>query len=184
MLRRLLKLFGNQYGFTLTELLIVIAISALISAGVGTTIYQIFVVNSKSNSHMTAVKEVENAVHWLTRDAQMAQFNENASANGTQASPRAFPLELTWNNIYDNPAVSVNVTYSINGNRLERHYTDNQSVSNTAVVARFINPAGTNWWYSGAWYGNDLIFNVTANVTGYRPAGETRNFQVVTRSVQ
>ncbi len=174
--KKLAKIVRCQRGLTLNELVIAVAITALIMGGIGTAVYQIIVVNAKSNAHMTAVKDVENAVHWLTRDAQMAQYSEDASPLST----RSFPINLTWTNPYE--SISGNVTYQISGKKLLRVFSDNGTAAVTSVIAHNIDSANTDWSFSGAWSGAVLRFNVTSKVTGFREASETRRFDIVTRA--
>ena len=175
-----LKLSGRacktRRGFTLVELLIVIAIAALVGVGVVALVFQVFGANAGSTNRMTAVKEVENAVRWITNDAQMAQVSYVADV---PASP--LPLTMTWALSYDSPVASGTVTYRVNGGQLLREYSDGTSTE-AAVIMRNIdnNAANTNWSYSFS--GQAFTFNIAAIVSGSRPASETRSFQVAART--
>ena len=174
--RLLLGMNKNQTGVTLIELVIVIAIVSLVAVAAATSIFQLFEVNSRSTNDMKAITEVERAVHWLTRDAQMAQNY----ADDTSTS--SFPLTLTWANSFDSPNTSASITYSVNGNELQRVYTPDAGSPSTMVIARHIDPdiAMTNWSFAD----NAFVFTITSTVSGYRTASETRSFNVLTRSVQ
>jgi len=168
--RRLGQMNKNQRGLTLIEVLIVIAITGIIIGGITTAIFQVFDVSARSTAHMTAVKEVENAVHWVIRDAQVAQ-----SVNAT--APSGFPLTLTWvewNN------TSNNVTYSVQNGQLQRSYSVNGGQPSTTVVIPHLNPDSqmTNCQFSSG----VLAFKITAATDGSSPASETRSFKVVPRS--
>ena len=63
----------NEKGFTLIELLIAITIMVLAIGAAGGAIFQIFRGMESNNDHMTAVRQVQNAGYWISRDAQMAQ---------------------------------------------------------------------------------------------------------------
>ena len=63
----------GEKGFTLVELVVAITIMVLASGAAGAAIFQIFNGTGRSNSHMTAVRQVQNAGYWISRDAQMAQ---------------------------------------------------------------------------------------------------------------
>jgi len=83
----------NQLGFTLLELMLAMAISSLIAGGLTMTIFQVFIGGARSNNHMIAIKQAENAGYWVSRDAQMAQgviFDDPATAGVTEF------LTLTW----------------------------------------------------------------------------------------
>jgi len=74
-----------------------------------------------------------NAIYWLSRDAQMSQTVEPGGASG-------FPLTLSWIE-WDNSAHQI--TYSIEGDKLRRSYSDGGEPSQT-VVAQYINSVSEN----------------------------------------
>jgi len=63
----------GEKGFTLTGLLINVAITGLIVSLLGTAVYQIITVTEYGNDQMTAVHELQNAAHWVGIDGQMAK---------------------------------------------------------------------------------------------------------------
>ncbi len=159
----------SQWGFTLIEMIIVVAIVGLIGGGLSTAVFQIWSINAMDTAHTTAVKQVENAVHWISRDAQMAQTVQTGGGSG-------FPLNLTWVK-WDNTANEV--TYSIQNGRLQRAYSINGGQPTSTVVAQYINTdsgAINCQFASGV-----LSFKITASIGGFRPASETRTCEVVPR---
>ena len=170
----------NQRGFTLVGLIMAIAVTGVISGGVTMTIFQVFDHNARSTAHMTAVKQVEHAVHWISRDAQMAQIVEPT------ADPDGFPLTLSWTEWNDDDTKTENeVIYSIVGDELKRsHYVNPGEPSETlveTVVVSYINsdPDMTNCEFSDG----VLTFEITAAV-GYgssQEASETRVCEVIPR---
>jgi len=91
---------GGQEGFSLVELLIAMAIGGILTAGLAAGIVQVMASNAGSIAHMTAVKEVENAVHWLSRDAEMAQFFNGNNISSSNLTPVLFSsqnLTMNWN---------------------------------------------------------------------------------------
>lgn len=160
----------NQIGFTLIEVIIGIAICGILGGGIVTGIYQIGRINDMNNAHVTAVKQVENAVHYLIRDVQMAQ-------NPTISTEASFPLTLSWKSWEDN--VQHQITYNLDS---EGNLTRNYGTT-TSTVAKFIDTdnADTNWTYNFS--ANKMTIVITATVTaGHRQSTETRKVEIIPRS--
>jgi len=171
MFRRLRVIINNQRGFALIEMIVVIAITGLISGPVAGTISQVFIINAQSTARMTAVKQVESAVHWLSRDAMMAQ-----TINGTAGFPKTSNLSLKWVE-WDNTSHSAN--YSLQNGKLRRIYSDGSQVTNT-LIAEYINPDADSTYCSSD--NGVVIIKLTASVSGFRQASETRVVEVIPRS--
>jgi prepilin-type N-terminal cleavage/methylation domain-containing protein len=127
----------SQTGFTLIELMLAIAISGIITGGITATIFQVFNGSARTNNHMTAVRQVQNAGYWVSHDAQMAQD----IVTGDDPDDTGFPLTLTWR-YWDSSDVHT-VVYSLTvDNKLQRdHYTNkatNPTPDATAIIAQFI----------------------------------------------
>ncbi len=63
----------GEKGFTYIELIVALAIIALIGSATATATIQVLRLTGRNNEHMTAVRQVQNAGYWISRDAQMAQ---------------------------------------------------------------------------------------------------------------
>jgi len=160
----------NQRGFTLIEMIIALVIISLIGGATTTAIFQMLNISNVSTNHMTAVKQVQNAVNWISRDAQMSQI---VVPNGDSG----FPLNLTWVE-WDNTVHQV--TYTVEDSKLQRNYYVNGGEPSEALVARFIDPdlAMTNCQYVGG----VLTFKITATVdSGSQVASDTRVCEVIPR---
>jgi prepilin-type N-terminal cleavage/methylation domain-containing protein len=176
MFHRLGSIDKNQKGFTLVELLIALAITAVIAGSVTTAIFQVFTGNARTSNHMTAVRQVQNAGYWVSHDTQMAQNIYTANLTGSDK----LKLNRTrWDGSTEN------VTYSIVSGQLWR-YSENTSSGtppvttvSTSVVAQYIDPTATSYNFT-----NDLlIFTVKATVgsAGSQQGSETRVYEVVPR---
>jgi prepilin-type N-terminal cleavage/methylation domain-containing protein len=172
MFHRLAATKESQRGFTLVELLVVIAITGLIGGVVVGAIIQVFSVSTRNTSRMTIVKQLENAVRWITPDAQMAQ-SVNGDLTGSDG------LSLAWNE-WDGTAE--NVTYKIENGQLERSYARNGVLQSTKVVARNIDLAHTSSDTSNVLADGTIAFTVTSAIDGYKPESITRSFNVTLRS--
>ena len=153
----------------LTELLVAIGISGIILLVASMAIFQVLSVNALDNTNMKAVKQVENAVYYIGRDAQMAQTVQTGGESG-------LPLNLSWVQ-WDNTVVQV--TYAIQNSELRRDYSVNGGEPTSTVVAQHINTesGATNFQFSDG----VLTFKITASLDGYRPASETRVCQIIPR---
>ena len=163
---------GNRRGFALLEVIVAVAISGFVGGGITVATIQVLDVNARSTVHMTILNDVESAVHWISRDTQMAQVV-------ALTAPDGFPLTLTW---VEWNGTSHNVTYSVQNSEFQRSYSQNQNQPVTTVVAHHINVDSqmTNVQISDG----TLVFRLTAAIGGFRPGSETRLFKVFPRSAR
>jgi len=183
------KYFLYNRGFTLLELMVALAIGALLSTGAAAAIYQLWNVNNIDSARVKAVKEVENAVHWLNRDAQMAQKVE---VNGTD-----YWLKLTWVTWEENQKIEV--VYSLASDTLIRKYYEYENETadliSSMTIARHLITSGdqTSCSFitneedvdeSSGIYLNALILEITAEgSSGSKSAVENRKIIIYPRSI-
>jgi prepilin-type N-terminal cleavage/methylation domain-containing protein len=133
MMLRIFKLFHkNRVGFTLIETMAAIAITGIIAIGASISTAQVMNQTTRNNDFTTASRNTMNALHWMSRDALVAQ-----TINGTTGFPLTQTLSMKWTG-WDNSAYTAN--YTITGGQLRRIYSDGISVT-TTVIAEHINPA-------------------------------------------
>ncbi len=73
----------GERGFTLLELAVVIAISAIIALGAGTTAVQVIKGSHESNALMTVTNQPNNVGYWVSRDILSAQSVNASDDTGT-----------------------------------------------------------------------------------------------------
>ncbi len=172
MRQRLESINRNQKGFTLIEILVAMAITGFIGVGLTMAASQVMSVNALSVNHVIVVKQVENAAYWINRDARMAQIIQPNGVSG-------FPLNLSWVE-WDN--TTHQVAYVISNGELQRSSSINGTQPIQIAVAQYIDSNADN---TSCQYSNGVFnFKVTASVSGFRPANQTRMAQVIPRSAQ
>jgi type II secretory pathway pseudopilin PulG len=170
------KIMQSQSGMTLLELILAIGIAVLLGGVVTMSIFQVWDVNARNTAHMTAVKEVENVLYWVTVDGQMAQ-------SVPITSERTFPMTLNWVNDYDSPSTTGEVTYGLTDGRLVRVYTPSTGTPVSTILAENIQSDMTSWSYTGnSTDGWAFYFKITSHVTGARSYTETRVLEILPRS--
>jgi len=100
-----------QKGFTITELLVTVAITGLIVSFFGTAVYQIITVTEYGNDEMIARHELQNAAHWVSLDGQMAR-----TASGSSELVLTLPDGST-------------ITYAVENRELRRTAEESQMTS-------------------------------------------------------
>jgi type II secretory pathway pseudopilin PulG len=175
----------NQFGFTLLEMLIGLAVTILIGSGLTAAVSQMINVNALSTNRMTAIKQLENALHIISRDAQMAQM---VTIDGS-----AF-LELTWyerDDARQDYSKRHEVTYTVlpdgTMQKVDSITPEGQGTQTTVSnIAQDISSdsALTNCSFTSGVppSAGTLTIKLTAVTGGYKSATETRTVQIALRS--
>lgn len=169
---------GGEKGFaTLAYMIVAISIMALVAGGATATFFQMIKRTERSNEQITAVRQVQNAGYWISRDTHMAQSVELAGASG-------LPLTLTWTDWGSGDEYQVIYTLedmpSGELKQLQRSYSINQGASKAAFVAQYIDPDPlmTKCEFTDG----VLTLTVTATVSlGSQVASETRTYEIIPR---
>jgi type II secretory pathway pseudopilin PulG len=133
MMFRIIKLFHkNRVGLTLIDTLVSIMITGIIAIGASVSIAQVMNQTTRNNDFTSASHNAMNALHWMSRDALVAQ-----TINGTTGFPLTQTLSMKWTG-WDNSVYTAN--YTITGGQLRRIYSDGTNVTNT-LIAEYINTA-------------------------------------------
>ena len=131
----------DERGMTLVEILVALAITALITGTLVTAIYQIYQVTGWGSNQMRVQHDLQNAATWLNRDVVSA-----SSAHIASASQMTLTIPYLDSMITDTVTVYTRVityTFSITDSTLTRDSGDS-----TLIVARHVNsfipsPTGT-----------------------------------------
>jgi prepilin-type N-terminal cleavage/methylation domain-containing protein len=155
----------SQKGYTLIELLIAVAISAIIGTMLVVSLSQTMSVSWGGSKRMEAIKQVENAMYHINRDAQVAS---------------TISTDTTGYWLVINLADSTNISYRIinpgNGGPV---FLQRSRGGSNALIAQYID---TGSGLTSCSYNSGLLdVQVTATLTGFRAASETRRMMVYPR---
>lgn len=168
--RAIFTLRASSAGFTLAELLIALAIGGMVLAGASMTIHQLFLTGARNENYMIAVRQVQNAGYWISRDGVSAQSITPGSSSG-------FPLTLSWSEW--GSGVTTNITYTISDGNLSRQETGGTTIQ--AVIARHIVSAMATFpTIEGTEVEQVLTVTITAQVGA---ASESRTYKIKPRPV-
>ena len=180
------RLGRDQRGFSLLELLIVIALTGLVTAAITTTLFQVFNMNTRTANRMAAVSQVQHAGKLVSEDILEAQTVNTTASSG-------FPLTLTRTDPQTNDEYTViyDLVDMPSGDyqRLERELTiipaeGEPPAPAISIVAEYIDisidPGTGEVKTKCKWSGGVLTFTVTATVGD---ESETRVYEVNPRSI-
>ena len=157
----------KQSGFTLIEVLVVVAISGVILTGAFATLQQIMQGTFSNNNKTVVLSDINNAAGYIRRDIQMAQ-DTNLPVDGTPQNSVTFDWYDFTLFITDN--ISHSVAYTLTDTNLLRNYDDTPS-----IIGRHI----TNISFSQD--GEFINVSITANVYGWQEKGKTISFSIYMR---
>lgn len=128
---------SGEKGFTYIELVVAIAIAALIAGAAAITTFQVLKGTGRNNDYVTAVRQVQNAGHWISRDTQMAQ-----SIIADNLTPPDF-LVMRWTENYAEDPVYHSATYFFEDladgiGKLKRSHWSSAGVNEETLVAEYI----------------------------------------------
>ena len=167
------KLKKGERGFSLVELVIVVALAGLVGAAITATAFQVFTFSTRLSNQMTAVRQVQQAGFWVSPDVMMSEPGKiNVNPGGGKF------LVLGWT---DGNGSEHEVTYIITvGNKLQRTHKitpdGGEPTTEVAIVAEYIDPDPAQTSFAPE--GDAFKFKVTATVGEQT---ETRVYEVKPR---
>ena len=178
---------GNQRGFTLVEVMVGVVIMALVGLAAAMAIIQ--VVNAgRNSSHMSALRQVQTAGYWVSRDGLQAQVvidNDPGTlpieVDDDPETAGAEILILQWTDWDDNDLHQVQ--YSLQDmpsgslKKLWRQESINDVRVATTMVAQYIDGSATSCQWTDASQGS-FNFEVAATL---EEQSESRTYEIKPR---
>ncbi len=161
----------NERGFTLVELVVVLAILGMIMAPLTTMLYQSVWIPSRNTDKLDLVHDLRQVTRWISEDGRRAQEFTSGSnpAYGT----------FSWVDYTSSPPVTCTVRYYFENSNLMRESTSNGSSSTLAVAYNINHYDDISFELSG----NKLTVAITASMeaTGGEPISKDTTVQVQMR---
>jgi prepilin-type N-terminal cleavage/methylation domain-containing protein len=165
MIIRNYKLRSHQ-GFTLIEILVGMALTAILITGIVVTIFQVNTGTAQTKNSMYALRQVQTVGYYISRDALQAD-SINVTGN------TSFPVTLTWTDPDPVTGREYNIKYEYD--ETTRYiYREDLDDGTVIRIAENIEPTPSFSTNGSGYY----ILTITANVSGYQPASETRTYEI------
>jgi type II secretory pathway pseudopilin PulG len=146
--------------------IIALSLACIISAAVILVISNIISNQNRNLARMAAVKQVENALYWITEDTVQAQM---VNVNSTD-----YLIDLQWADLSGN-SHEVQYTIDTTNKALTRCYDDGA----ITIVASNIDINKTATSFSNG----KLTIDLTADAVGYPNASESREVNIYPRTM-
>lgn len=158
----------GQSGLTLIELVVTLALFSVIMLGVSVTFWQIMTVTAYSSNHIQAVRQVQNAGSWISRDGEQSQPEFVVThAYDPAVDDIQEVLALGWYEMPYDPSAKVaqTVHYRIEKHELRRYLNDD--TQHYAVIAQDI------YAFEIPASGSYFELTITATAGSFRSASHT-----------
>jgi VCBS repeat-containing protein len=119
-----MRIDRDQRGITLVETIVAAGIAAMLVGALGSAIFLFTRTAEQGNDELGALRDVQNAGYWLTRDGKMAETTDLIDG-----APPVGSMTLTWTD----GGQAHTVTYTLTGTELQRNY-DGDAIA----VARYV----------------------------------------------
>ncbi|MBA7641965.1 hypothetical protein ES703_49651 [subsurface metagenome] len=156
----------GEKGFTLLEVLIGVAIMAIVVGAVAMTITTLLLNEGQAAGQNTALPQVQNAGYWISRDVQMARIV-------TLDEPGVFlRLDIPMDN---HPEHDYTIDYLFDGDKLKRKV--NGSSPSETFIAEYIDTSNTTFSALDADAG---LYKLTVRASRDE-TGATRSYEISQR---
>jgi len=177
----------RERGFTAIELIMVLAIIAIIAMGATMSVFQLITVSRQNNDISTAVRHAQNTGHWISRDTLMAESVTTDTLNINHAfitlnwtnysapeDKHNEPPHVVYHKVYYILRSSANSLYRIERNHVGFDKDGNEIENESAYIADNINDIDYTWQTNnGTW--------ILTIVTEAGKQNVTREYQVAPR---
>jgi prepilin-type N-terminal cleavage/methylation domain-containing protein len=179
----------TEKGFTLLELIIALAIGALVIGALGAALYQIFSVTDSNSHNLMAIRQVQDAGYWISRDVQQSK-TDYITIDDNPGTQEIFTI------IWDELDYSTGLTktghktvYRLDEGNLYRDYyitSDSMayevtvenydfSFERTSLIAQYIDDD------ISLVKGNTVVLTVSSTVEGWKTGTAERIYEIETR---
>jgi prepilin-type N-terminal cleavage/methylation domain-containing protein len=166
-----MKILSTERGLTLIELLVAISILAVVMAATSMTVITLMRLSPKSNNWAIALRQVQNAGYWISRDVQMS---DNITVDQNPTTPQFLTLIQPEWDADSGAVVDKTIVYQFEDIDGEQWLTRTESTGGITAIAQYISNTTAN-------YDSDnctLTFTITAT-SGNVPV--TRDYEAMQR---
>jgi prepilin-type N-terminal cleavage/methylation domain-containing protein len=133
----------SQPGFTLVEIVVALAIAAIILGSIAALMYYMVVTTGEQSDQVTARLQVQYVSFWMGEDVVQAQHMESENSAGDAIlMKKGFPLTITWES---DEGISYSVIYDVENTgrkpwQLTREYKVNEEIVGNSTVSEYLVP--------------------------------------------
>ncbi len=179
-----------EKGFTLLELVIAMAIGVIIIGAMGGALYQILAASNSSSNNLMAIRQVQNAGYWISRDVQQSSAEYITEGDNPDTPDIEEIFTVVWDVITFDAGLlkeGHKAVYRLDGGNLYRDYYITGAMSyeiqvddyvfsyeKTTLIAQYIDDIEFV-------KGSTMVLNVSATVEGWKPGTASRTYEIETR---
>jgi len=132
----------SERGFFSIESVVAVFLMVLLAVAANMTVFQTIKITRQSDSHITALLQVQNASYWISRDAQSAENVTTDNLSGTEFLVLSWTEVVSSDNTTDN-TTDHTITYFFTGlsggiGDLKRNHVSSRGINNETLVAEYI----------------------------------------------